>query len=92
MGKIKILFLSLFSCFSFSGCDSDPFPIKYVYMVDVKLKTCDQFVVSDIDKVKFRFDKSIPFEDCPTSFGFKSEETGKFMSWIRRQKKQIEGE
>lgn len=86
----KLAFSLVLLMFTFVvGCDSDPFPLEYVYMIDQKNQTCDQYKVSDIENVKFKYDKPIPFEKCPISFGFTKTDTGKLMSWIRRQKKNI---
>lgn len=89
----KVVSLSLL-CFLFflGGCDSDPFPIKYVYLVDTKLQTCDRYVIYDVENIKFKFDKYIEYNECPISFGLTSYDTGKLMSWARRQKKMIESE
>ena len=88
MEILKLLLSLLLMLFLF-GCESDPFPIVNVYMIDQQKKTCDQYKLVDVENIKFKYDKELPFESCPLAFGFSKEDTGKLMSWIRRQKKNV---
>ena len=73
-----------------TGCSPDVLPTKYVYNVDINKSVCDRYVVSDYEKIKFKFEKAIPLKDCPSLFGFSSDDTGKVMSYMRKVKKDLE--
>lgn len=76
--------------FALVGCSPDVIPTKYVYNVDINKQVCDRYVVSDYESFKFKFEKEIPLKECPSVFGFSSDDTGKVMSFIRRIKKDLE--
>lgn len=83
------MLLKIFSIIAISlifiGC-GDPFPASTVYHIDQKKLICDEYSV-DQDQVKIKFNKAIPYDQCPSVIGFTLEDGGKVMSWGRRMKK-----
>lgn len=80
--------LMVTSCFYLIGCN-DKFPASYLYNVDQEKKVCDRYVI-DQTNVKFKFDKSLFFEECPVVYGFTDKDTYKVLEWVRRNKTKIE--
>ncbi len=73
-------FLLLSSC-------TDKFPTNDLYRINHVEKVCEVYKI-DSDKIHFKYDHELPFDNCPENiFGFDEEDTGKVASWARRQKK-----
>jgi len=71
------------------GC-SDKFPATDLYRVNHIDKICEVYKINS-DKVSFKFDHDLPFDNCPTNiFGFNEEDSGKVTAWVRRQKKKYD--
>ena len=83
MGTRILLLASLF----FVGC-GDKFPATYLYKVDVVKLTCDRFTI-DQDNIKFKFDKSVKYSECPTTYGLSSIDAGEVMAWARRNQEKL---
>lgn len=73
-----------------TACASDPFPAQYIYNVDVKKKVCDEFIITDQENLKMKFNKAIEYNQCPAVFGFTSKDTSLVLDWMRRNKKKLE--
>lgn len=83
------IFLTMSSLFFLLGCANEPFPVEFIYHVDIQKQICDQYRI-DKDTVKAKFEKSIPFAQCPVIFGFEQKDIGPLMNWIRTVKKKVE--
>lgn len=68
---------------------TDKFPSDHIFVVDQEVKTCSRYYI-DMNKVKFNFDKDIPFNECPVVYGFEEDEIGHITAWVRRNKDKIE--
>ena len=81
MRNYSIMMISFF----LFGC-SDKFPATDLYRVNHIDKICEIYKINP-DKVSFKFDHDLPFDNCPTNiFGFNEEDSGKVAAWVRRQK------
>ncbi len=72
----------LFSC-------SDKFPANDLYRINHVDKICEVYKI-DSDKIHFKYDHELPFDNCPTNiFGFNEEDAGQVTAWARRQKRKL---
>lgn len=69
-----------------SGC-SEHFPVYDLYRVNHIEKICEVYKINT-DKITFKYDHDLPFDNCPTNvFGFSEEDAGEVAAWVRRQKR-----
>lgn len=70
------------------SCAQESLPADYIYSVDVKQQICDQYKI-DKDNIKFHFEKTIPWDQCPIIYGFEEKDVGHVMNYIRRVKTKV---
>ena len=84
MQKIYLITISLL----FISC-AEKFPSDHIIYIDQNKQICESYKI-DQDEVKFTFDKSIKYSECPVVYGFEQKQVGLVTSWIRRMKKKLE--
>lgn len=58
-----------------------PFPTKTIYEIDLKDNTCGEYVLTDMENLKFKWIKDHPLNDCDGTFGFASQDIPKVLDW-----------
>lgn len=67
-----------------SGCQSiNKFPAKYIYEVNIKDQTCGQYVITDYESIRYAWDKDLPWESCPITFGLSYTDAPEVLVWAR---------
>lgn len=68
-------------------CSCDKFPSENIYRINHLYNVCELYKLNE-KTVTIKFEKEIPFDDCPKNiYGFDEEDTAKVAAWIRREKR-----
>jgi hypothetical protein len=74
------------SLFFLVGCATvEPFPAKYVYELDTDNFVCVKYEIVNLENLTFKYVDTQNLLQCNGVFGFKSDDTGKVMSYTRRR-------
>ena len=67
------------------GCNSGlaPFPADFIYVANPDSLTCSKHEIINKDPVTVGDGIDVPWNECPHVFGFKSDDVGPVMDWIR---------
>jgi hypothetical protein len=80
----------LLTVISLMGCADGlpPFPAEYIYSIRPLDQKCSRHRIVSKDPLKVDNGEMIPWEECPTVFGFSDEDAGKVFNWVRNAQKE----
>lgn len=69
-----------------SGCASGlpTFPSDYIFVIRPEKQACSMHKIIKKDPVTVDKGYYLPWEECPTVYGFSEQDTPKVLSWIRK--------
>ncbi len=79
MQKMIILILSLFL---FGACSDRPFPVQYVYVVDVQHSVCSKNEIIDQAKLIFKHIEDLPLAACDGNVSIAKDDFPSLKKWI----------
>lgn len=81
--NLSVILSMVINC---TGCGGDlpEFPAHSIFVIDTDKQTCSEHKIIQKDPVKVDKGVFYPWSNCPTVFGFRKEEMGGVMSWIRQ--------
>ena len=88
---MRHLISSIALTISLVGCAGlKKFPTDRIIEVDMKSKVCGEYKITDAKNLKFKWVRDIPFEQCPSTFGFTSADIPKVLNWAQDAQSYVE--
>ena len=67
-----------------AGCSSiPPFPTTKIVEYDAQYGVCAEYQITDPENFKFKHVRDMPQAECPSMFGFATQDVPKIMSYMQ---------
>lgn len=82
--------LSILSFLILTACAERPFPIDFVYVVDVQNSVCAKKEIVDKENLIFKHVEDLPLKECDGNVSIAKDDFPALKDWIKWAKKKAE--